>query len=157
MSHPRRCSRLGCMGPWAAWSSIRYGGWQPCMQQGVGGLWSMSPLPTQAILWITREQNYVNSQSLEELCPLCPTFIADLPSKYVTDFFSLILFSHWELLRAAVKEKWGMYKNKYNRVQLELVIGVTTKHKWPFPVSSKMVLFHFLTFTETAAGRAFGS
>ena len=27
-------SRPGWMGPWAAWSSIRHGGWQPCLQQG---------------------------------------------------------------------------------------------------------------------------
>ena len=29
-----RCSRPGWMGPWAAWSSIRYRGWWPCLQQG---------------------------------------------------------------------------------------------------------------------------
>jgi len=33
MPHPGRCSRPGWMGPWAAWSSIRYGGWWPCLQQ----------------------------------------------------------------------------------------------------------------------------
>ena len=31
---PWRYSRTGWMGPWAAWSSIRYGGWWPCMWQG---------------------------------------------------------------------------------------------------------------------------
>ena len=34
LSRPRRCSRPGWMGPWAAWSSIRYGGWWPSLQQG---------------------------------------------------------------------------------------------------------------------------
>jgi len=29
MLHPWRCSRPGWMGPWAAWSSIRYGGLRP--------------------------------------------------------------------------------------------------------------------------------
>ena len=33
MPHPWRCSRPGWMGPWATWSSIRYGGWWPSMQQ----------------------------------------------------------------------------------------------------------------------------
>ena len=34
MPHPWRCSKPGWMGPWAAWSGIRYGGWQSCLQQG---------------------------------------------------------------------------------------------------------------------------
>ena len=34
MPLPWRCSRPGWMGPWAAWSSIRYGAWRPCLQQG---------------------------------------------------------------------------------------------------------------------------
>ena len=34
MPHPWRCSRPGWMGPWAAWSSIRYEGWWPCLWQG---------------------------------------------------------------------------------------------------------------------------
>ena len=29
------CSRPGWMGPWAAWSSIKCGGWWPCLWQGV--------------------------------------------------------------------------------------------------------------------------
>ena len=33
MPCPWRCSRPGWMGPWTAWSSIRHGGWWPCMQQ----------------------------------------------------------------------------------------------------------------------------
>jgi len=35
MSRPWRCSRPGWMGPWAAWSGIRYGGWRLCLQRGV--------------------------------------------------------------------------------------------------------------------------
>jgi len=31
MLHPWRCSRPGWMGPWAAWSSTRSGGWWPCL------------------------------------------------------------------------------------------------------------------------------
>jgi len=31
--HPGMCSRPGWMGPWTAWSTIRYGGWWPCLQQ----------------------------------------------------------------------------------------------------------------------------
>ena len=31
---PWRCSRPGWIGPWAAWSSIRYGGWRPCLWWG---------------------------------------------------------------------------------------------------------------------------
>jgi len=34
MPRPRRCSRPDWMVPWAAWSSIRYGGWWPCLRQG---------------------------------------------------------------------------------------------------------------------------
>jgi len=34
MRHSRRCSRAGWMGPWAAWSGIRYGGWWPCLWRG---------------------------------------------------------------------------------------------------------------------------
>ena len=34
MPHPWRCSRPGWMGPWAAWSSIKCGGWWPCLWQG---------------------------------------------------------------------------------------------------------------------------
>ena len=33
MLHPWRCSRPGWMGPWAAWSSIKCGGWWPCLWQ----------------------------------------------------------------------------------------------------------------------------
>ena len=44
----------GWMGPWAAWSTIRYGGWQPCLRQGG---WSLMVLevpsnPSRSmILW----------------------------------------------------------------------------------------------------------
>jgi len=31
MHCPWRCSRPGWMGPWAAWSSIKCGGWWPCL------------------------------------------------------------------------------------------------------------------------------
>ena len=31
MPHPWRCSRPGWMGPWAVWSSIKCGGWWPCL------------------------------------------------------------------------------------------------------------------------------
>ena len=31
MPHPWRHSRPGWMGPWAAWSSIKCGGWWPCL------------------------------------------------------------------------------------------------------------------------------
>jgi len=34
MSHPWTYSRLGCKGPWAAWSSAWFSGWLPCPQQG---------------------------------------------------------------------------------------------------------------------------
>ena len=54
MPCPWRCSRPGWMGPWTAWSSIRYGGWWPCLQQAG---WSVMILevpsnPRQSmILW----------------------------------------------------------------------------------------------------------
>jgi len=48
--HPWRCSRLGWMGPWAAWSSIKSGGWWPCLWQGGWSWWSLRSLSTQAIL-----------------------------------------------------------------------------------------------------------
>jgi len=51
MLHPWRCSRPGWMGPWAAWSGIKWGGWWPCMWRGVGASWSLGSLPTQAIMW----------------------------------------------------------------------------------------------------------
>ena len=31
MPHPWRCSRPDWMGPWAAWSSVKCGGWWPCL------------------------------------------------------------------------------------------------------------------------------
>ena len=34
MPHPWRCSRPDWMGPWAAWSSIKCGGWWLCTWQG---------------------------------------------------------------------------------------------------------------------------
>jgi len=51
MPHPWRCSRPGWMGPWTAWSSIKCGGWWPCLWRGIGAWWSLRSLPTQAILW----------------------------------------------------------------------------------------------------------
>lgn len=42
--HPQRRSKPGWMEPWAACFSIRYGGWWPCMQQGVEASWSSSSL-----------------------------------------------------------------------------------------------------------------
>ena len=44
--HPWRCSRPGWMGPWAAWSGIKWGGWQPCLQQRS---WSLMPLEVPSI------------------------------------------------------------------------------------------------------------
>ena len=34
MPHPWRCSRPAWMGAWAAWSSIKWGGWWPCLWWG---------------------------------------------------------------------------------------------------------------------------
>ena len=34
MPHPWRCSRSSWMGAWAAWYSIKCGGWQPCLWWG---------------------------------------------------------------------------------------------------------------------------
>jgi len=34
MPCPQRYSRPGWMGPWAAWSCIKCGGWWPCLRQG---------------------------------------------------------------------------------------------------------------------------
>ena len=59
MPHPWRCSRPGWMGPWAAWSDIRYGRWLPCLWWGVGASWSLRSLPTQAIpnhIWFYKFQ-----------------------------------------------------------------------------------------------------
>ena len=33
LEHVPSCSRPGWMGPWEAWSTIRYEGWWPCLQQ----------------------------------------------------------------------------------------------------------------------------
>jgi len=51
MPHPRRCSSPGWMGPWAAWSSIKCGGWWPVLRQRGWAWWSLRFLLTQAILW----------------------------------------------------------------------------------------------------------
>jgi len=51
---PSHQSRPSWIVPWAAWSSIRYGGWQARLQQGGWSLmiwWSLRFIPTQAILW----------------------------------------------------------------------------------------------------------
>jgi len=54
MLHSWRCSMPGWMGPWAAWSSIRFRCWWPCMLQGV---WSVMILKVPSnrshsmILW----------------------------------------------------------------------------------------------------------
>jgi len=56
---PWRCSRPGWMGPWTAWSVIRYGGWWPCLWQAG---WSFvilevpSNLSHSVILWSTQGQ-----------------------------------------------------------------------------------------------------
>lgn len=51
MPCPWRCSKPDWMGPWAAWYSIRYGGWRPYLQEGIGAWWSLMSLPTHAVLW----------------------------------------------------------------------------------------------------------
>jgi len=52
MPCPWRCSRPGWMEPWAAWSTIRYGGWWPCLWWGD---WRLVILPetwTNCQLWL---------------------------------------------------------------------------------------------------------
>jgi len=56
MNHPWRCSRPGWKRPCAAWSSIKCGGWWPCLWRGV---WSFTILEVPSnpshtmILWFT--------------------------------------------------------------------------------------------------------
>jgi len=54
---PWKCSKPGCVGPWAAWSSIRYEGWRPCLQQGI---WNLMILevpsnPSHAVINLDQE------------------------------------------------------------------------------------------------------
>ena len=54
-SSPWRYSRPGWMGPWAAWSSIKHGGWWPCLWHGGWNLMILevpSNLSHSMILWI---------------------------------------------------------------------------------------------------------
>ena len=67
--HPWRCSRLGWMGPWAAWAGSTCGGWWPCLWWGVGAPWSLRSLPTQAILWF-RDHEYSMHRELESFVSL---------------------------------------------------------------------------------------
>jgi len=55
MPRPWRCSRPGWMGPWAAWSSIKCGVWQPCLQQGG---WSLMILEVPSNLSHSMIQRY---------------------------------------------------------------------------------------------------
>ena len=51
MPHLWMCSRPDFMRPWVAWSSIKWGGWWPCMCREVGDPQSLRSLPTLAIQW----------------------------------------------------------------------------------------------------------
>ena len=87
MHHPWRCSRPGWMGPWAAWSSIKCGGWQPCLWQGS---WSLMILrvpsnPSHSvILWIWSDFQgqlyYV----------MVPQDVASLTSPWLSIYFSFL-------------------------------------------------------------------
>jgi len=62
MPHPWRCSRPGWIWPWAAWSSIRYGGWQPALAAGLEihdpwGPFQPKPFYGSMILWFCVERN----------------------------------------------------------------------------------------------------
>ena len=60
---PWRCSGPGWMGPWAASSSIRYGGWQPCLWQGVGAFddpFQPKPFYDSVIFVMLREGQKLN-------------------------------------------------------------------------------------------------
>lgn len=46
-----RCSRPAWMRPWATWSGVWFGGWQPCLWLGIGTSWWLRSLPTQTCLW----------------------------------------------------------------------------------------------------------
>jgi len=54
---PPRCSRSGWMGPWAAWSSDWFSGWQPCPTQG--WKWIIFEAPSNPshsmIMWLITE------------------------------------------------------------------------------------------------------
>lgn len=72
------------MGPWAAWHRVKGGGWQPCVQQGVGAsqtlqpkafydslhpvplLWDPRPILTAAEPFITRKTEGTMLQTLHK-------------------------------------------------------------------------------------------
>ena len=63
--HPWRCSRLGWMEPWAAWASIKWGGWQPCLWQRGRSLKILevpSNLGHSVILWWPINKHARNSR-----------------------------------------------------------------------------------------------
>jgi len=68
MPCPWRWSMPGWMGPWAAWSSIKWGGWWPCLWRG--GWRSMilevPSNPGHVILWKSTELSSNNSVSVQK-------------------------------------------------------------------------------------------
>ena len=77
---PWRCSRPGWMGPWAAWSSIKCGGWWPCLWQGC---WSFVILEVPSNP--SRSVNLWFSFSLKQsfLQPLCFIVCSYFSSSYL--------------------------------------------------------------------------
>jgi len=102
MPCPWRCSRPDWMGPWAAWPSIKRGGWWPCLWQGGLSLMILevpSNLGHSVILWnaVCKAKNrYINFflktlYTLQSLYfPLCNIFC--LRKKVTMD---RLLQIHW--------------------------------------------------------------
>ena len=58
--------KLGCFlgGPWANWSSIRYGG--PACGRKVGAWWPLRSLPTQTILWSYEYKDQLHRKQINQ-------------------------------------------------------------------------------------------
>ena len=78
--HPWRCSRPGWMGLWAAWSSIRYRGWWPCLWQEGWSFMILGDPSSQVILW------FYDTKLLQIQNSVCSS------GKPVPDIVSLLFF-----------------------------------------------------------------
>ena len=69
MPRPWRCSRPGWMGLWAAWSSITYGGWWPCLWQGGWSLVILEVPSNPSHSMILRQKIRTTYSSLKDRSP----------------------------------------------------------------------------------------
>jgi len=88
------------MGPWAAWASIRYGGWWPCLQQG-GWSFMILEVPSNPIVWFYDFLWFYDSPQAGEA-----SFLAAIAANSLCDTVPELLVITNETPRAAVQRAW---------------------------------------------------